>query len=85
VRTGALAISDRRELRRVLAEARMDAAGLITGVDRSPSIRPGKTAEEVGALVESWIETEMSVSRRIATSGPYVPAARSGPVPTPQA
>jgi 1-acyl-sn-glycerol-3-phosphate acyltransferase len=49
------------------------APGTVT-VSIGPPIDPrGKTADEVGALVESWIETEM---RRLAPhryDGPYVP------------
>ena len=59
--------------------------GVITVSIGRPIDPKGKTAEEVGALVESWIETEM---RRLAPhrySGPYVPATRGGPVPTAQA
>ena len=48
--------------------------GVIT-VSIGPPVDPsGKTADQVGAAIESWIETEM---RRLAPhrySGPYVPA-----------
>ena len=56
------------------------APGTIT-VSIGPPIDPrGKTADEVGALVESWIETEM---RRLAPhryDGPYMPLNRAGAV-----
>jgi 1-acyl-sn-glycerol-3-phosphate acyltransferase len=58
--------------------------GVITISIGKPIDPKGKSAEEVGALVESWIETEM---RRLAPhrySAPYQPAARSGPAPAPQ-
>jgi 1-acyl-sn-glycerol-3-phosphate acyltransferase len=58
--------------------------GVITVSIGKPIDPKGKSAEEVGALVESWIETEM---RRLAPHryrGPYQPAARSGPAPAPQ-
>jgi 1-acyl-sn-glycerol-3-phosphate acyltransferase len=50
--------------------------GLITIVIGRPIDPAGKTADEVGALVESWIENEM---RRLAPhrySGPYVATER---------
>lgn len=56
------------------------APGTVT-VSIGPPIDPrGKTADEVGALVESWIETEM---RRLAPhryDGPYVPLSRTDTV-----
>jgi 1-acyl-sn-glycerol-3-phosphate acyltransferase len=58
--------------------------GLITVSIGKPIDPNGKSAEEVGALVESWIENEM---RRLAPhrySGPYQPAMRSGAAPAPQ-
>ena len=58
--------------------------GVITVSIGKPIDPKGKSAEEVGALVESWIENEM---RRLAPhrySGPYQPATRGGTVPAPQ-
>jgi 1-acyl-sn-glycerol-3-phosphate acyltransferase len=53
--------------------------GEIT-VSIGPPISPaGRTAEQVNALVESWIETQM---RRLAPHryrGPYAPAGRIDP------
>ena len=49
--------------------------GVITVSIGPPIDSHGKSAEEVGAAVEAWIETEM---RRLAPhrySGPYVPSA----------
>jgi 1-acyl-sn-glycerol-3-phosphate acyltransferase len=58
--------------------------GVITVSIGKPIDPKGKSAEEVGALVESWIENEM---RRLAPHryrGPYEPATRSGAAPAPQ-
>jgi len=58
--------------------------GVITVSIGRPIDPKGRSAEEVGALVESWIENEM---RRLAPhrySGPYQPATRGGAVPAPQ-
>jgi len=58
--------------------------GVITISIGKPIDPKGKSAEEVGALVESWIENEM---RRLAPHryrGPYEPATRSGAAPAPQ-
>jgi 1-acyl-sn-glycerol-3-phosphate acyltransferase len=58
--------------------------GVITVSIGKPIDPKGRSAEEVGALVESWIENEM---RRLAPhrySGPYQPATRGGVVPAPQ-
>jgi 1-acyl-sn-glycerol-3-phosphate acyltransferase len=58
--------------------------GVITVSIGKPIDPKGKSAEEVGALVESWIENEM---RRLAPhrySGPYQPAVRGGAAPAPQ-
>ena len=58
--------------------------GVITVSIGKPIDPKGKRAEEVGALVESWIENEM---RRLAPhrySGPYQPATRGGAEPAPQ-
>jgi 1-acyl-sn-glycerol-3-phosphate acyltransferase len=52
--------------------------GEVTISIGAPISPEGKTAEQVGALVEAWIETEM---RRLAPhrySGPYVGASRVG-------
>ena len=52
-------------------------SGEITVSIGAPIAPDGRTAEEVGALVESWIETEM---RRLAPhryTGPYVGASRA--------
>ena len=85
VRTGALAIPIAVNSGECWPKRGWMRPGVITVSIGKPIDPTGKTAEEVGALVESWIETEM---RRLAPhrySGPYVPAARSGPVPTAQA
>jgi 1-acyl-sn-glycerol-3-phosphate acyltransferase len=58
--------------------------GVITVSIGKPIDPKGKSAEEVGALVESWLENEM---RRLAPHryrGPYQPATRSGAAPAPQ-
>lgn len=85
VRTGALAIPIAVNSGECWPKRGLMRPGAITVSIGKPIDPKGKTAEEVGALVESWIETEM---RRLAPhrySGPYVPATRGGPVPTPQA
>jgi 1-acyl-sn-glycerol-3-phosphate acyltransferase len=85
VRTGALALPIAVNSGECWPKNGLLRPGVVTVSIGKPIDPKGKTAEEVGALVESWIETEM---RRLAPhrySGPYTPATRSGPVPTPQA
>jgi 1-acyl-sn-glycerol-3-phosphate acyltransferase len=58
--------------------------GLITVSIGKPIDPKGKTAEEVGALVESWIETEM---RRLAPhryTSPFASGVRGEATPAPQ-
>jgi 1-acyl-sn-glycerol-3-phosphate acyltransferase len=84
VRTGALALPIAVNSGECWPKNGLLRPGLVTISIGKPIDPKGKTADEVGALVESWIETEM---RRLAPhrySGPYVPAGRSGQVATPQ-
>jgi 1-acyl-sn-glycerol-3-phosphate acyltransferase len=84
VRTGALALPIAVNSGECWPKRGLLRPGVITVSIGNPIDPKGKSAEEVGALVESWIETEM---RRLAPhrySAPYVGAARSGSMPAPQ-
>jgi 1-acyl-sn-glycerol-3-phosphate acyltransferase len=84
VRTGALALPIAVNSGECWPKNGLLRPGVITVSIGKPIDPKGKSPEEVGALVESWIETEM---RRLAPhrySGPYQPAARGGAVPAPQ-
>ncbi len=79
VRTGALALPIAVNSGECWPRRALLRAGTITVSIGKPIDPAGKSPEVVGALVESWIETEM---RRLAPhrySAPYVSAARSGP------
>ena len=85
VRTGALAVPIAVNSGECWPKRALMRPGLITVSIGKPIDPKGKTAEEVGALVESWIEPEM---RRLAPhrySGPYTAGERSGRTPAPQA
>lgn len=74
VRTGALALPIAVDSGECWPKRGLVRPGTITVSIGKPIDPRGRTAEEVGALVEAWIETEM---RRLAPhrySGPYVPA-----------
>ena len=78
VRTGALALPIAVNSGECWPRRSLLRPGVITVSIGKPIDPTGKTAEEVGALVESWIETEM---RRLAPhryTAPYGAAARGG-------
>jgi 1-acyl-sn-glycerol-3-phosphate acyltransferase len=84
VRTGALALPIAVNSGECWPKRGLMRPGLITVSIGKPIDPKGKTADEVHALVESWIETEM---RRLAPhryAGPYEPATRAAAVPAPQ-
>jgi 1-acyl-sn-glycerol-3-phosphate acyltransferase len=84
VRTGALAVPIAVNSGECWPKRGLMRPGVITVSIGKPVDPKGKTAEEVGALVESWIETEM---RRLAPhryAGPYQPAQRGAAVPATQ-
>jgi 1-acyl-sn-glycerol-3-phosphate acyltransferase len=84
VRTGALALPIAVNSGECWGKRALMKPGLITVSIGKPVDPRGRTAEEVGALVESWIENEM---RRLAPhryGGPHQSAARSGTVPVAQ-
>jgi len=84
VRTGALALPIAVNSGECWPKRGLMRPGTITVSIGRPIDPKGKSAEEVGALVESWIENEM---RRLAPhrySAPYQPAQRGGAVPAPQ-
>jgi 1-acyl-sn-glycerol-3-phosphate acyltransferase len=84
VRTGALAVPIAVNSGECWPKRALMRPGLITVSIGKPIDPRGKTPEEVGALVESWIETEM---RRLAPhrySAPYVAGGRSGRTVAPQ-
>jgi 1-acyl-sn-glycerol-3-phosphate acyltransferase len=84
VRTGALAVPIAVNSGECWPKRALMRPGLITVSIGKPIDPRGKTPEEVGALVESWIETEM---RRLAPhrySAPYVVGGRSGRTVAPQ-
>jgi 1-acyl-sn-glycerol-3-phosphate acyltransferase len=84
VRTGALALPIAVNSGECWAKRALIRPGTITVSIGRPIDPAGKTAEEVGSLVESWIENEM---RRLAPhryAAPYQPAPRGAAVAAPQ-
>jgi 1-acyl-sn-glycerol-3-phosphate acyltransferase len=84
VRTGALALPIAVNSGECWPKRSLMRPGVITVSIGKPIDPEGKTPEEVGALVESWIETEM---RRLAPhrySEPYAASVRGGRTVVPQ-